>query len=308
MPIAICSLLTSCLGMLRPMRAVYSRRPRRRSSPGSSLSRGDAPAQEGWKLRIDLRVLGAEHTLESAVFGGLRLFFGRRWLDGLFRLRRSDAAGWKPVAMTVTLTSSPSSRSIAAPKTISASGSTTSWMTWAACVDLLQAEVLAADDVEQHAAGALDADVEQRAGDRGAGGIGGAVLAAAAADRQQRRAGLAHDPAHVGEVEVDDAGQRDDLGDALDALAQDVVGGAEGVLERRLGVADGEQAVVGDDDQRVDLAPGAPRCPPRRAGPACVPSKLKGFVTTPMVSAPDSRATSATRARRRCRCRRPCRR
>ena len=65
--------------------------------------------------------------------------------------------------------------------------------------------------------------------------------------------GVAHDRAHVGEVEVDQAGQRDEVGDALHALAQHVVGDAEGVDHRGLLVEHRQQAVVRDDDQRVDL-------------------------------------------------------
>ena len=85
------------------------------------------------------------------------------------------------------------------------------------------------------------------------GRIRGAVRAGAAADRHQRRAGLRHDLAHVREVEVDLTRQRDDLADALDALQQHVVGRPEGFLDGGLLVADGQQPVVGDDDQRVDL-------------------------------------------------------
>ena len=56
---------------------------------------------------------------------------------------------------------------------------------------------------------------------------------------------------HVGEVEVDEAGLRDQVGDALDGLAEDVVGELEGVLDRRV-QADGlEEPVVGDGDDRV---------------------------------------------------------
>src|SRR3712207_8472549 len=43
----------------------------------------------------------------------------------------------------------------------------------------------------------------------------------------QRRAGVLHDRPHVGEVEVDEPRDRDQVGDALDALAQDVVGRSE---------------------------------------------------------------------------------
>ena len=75
---------------------------------------------------------------------------------------------------------------------------------------------------------------------------------AAGADAHQRRAGVLHDRAHVGEVEVDQAGDRDQVGDALDALAQHVVGLAEGVEHRGAPLDDREQLLVGDHDQRVD--------------------------------------------------------
>ena len=73
------------------------------------------------------------------------------------------------------------------------------------------------------------------------------------ADAHQRRAGVAHDRAHVGEVEVDDAGDGDQVGDPLDALAQDVVGELERLGERRLLLDHLQQSVVLDHDQRVDL-------------------------------------------------------
>ena len=81
------------------------------------------------------------------------------------------------------------------------------------------------------------------------------------ADAHQRRAGVAHDRAHVGEVEVDEPGHRDQVGDALDALAEDVVGHPERVDDRRLLLDDLEQPVVLDHDQRVDLVARARRCP-----------------------------------------------
>jgi hypothetical protein len=45
----------------------------------------------------------------------------------------------------------------------------------------------------------------------------------------ERGARVLHDRAHVGEVEVDQAGKRDQVADALDALAEDVVGDSERV-------------------------------------------------------------------------------
>src|SRR3954468_363182 len=125
-------------------------------------------------------------------------------------------------------------------------------------VDLEQADVLAARDVEQDPGGALDGLLEQRAGDRLLGGLDRAVLAAGLPDAHERRTGVGHDRAHVGEVEVDEAGDRDEVGDPLHALAQDVVGLAEGLEDRRAALDDVQQLLVGDDDQRVDDVAQAP--------------------------------------------------
>ena len=61
--------------------------------------------------------------------------------------------------------------------------------------------------------------------------------------------------ADVGEVEVDQAGHRDQVGDPLHALAEDVVGLAERLADRLAALDDVEQLLVRDDDQRVDLVP-----------------------------------------------------
>jgi len=57
---------------------------------------------------------------------------------------------------------------------------------------------------------------------------------------------------NVGETQADQAGLRDRLGDALDALAQHVVHFHEGLFERRLAIDDLEQPIVRNGDQRVD--------------------------------------------------------
>src|SRR6266545_1529705 len=87
-------------------------------------------------------------------------------------------------------------------------------------VDLEQAEVGAAGDVEQHAAGPVHRRLQQRRGDRLLGRGHRAVLAAGLADAHERGAGLAHGGAHVGEVQVDQPRDGDQVGDALDALEQ----------------------------------------------------------------------------------------
>ena len=84
-------------------------------------------------------------------------------------------------------------------------------------------------------------------------GVEGAVLAGGQADAHHGGAGVLHDGADVGEVEVDQARDGDQVGDALDALTQRVVGDAERIEHAGLLVDDFEQTVVGDDDERVDL-------------------------------------------------------
>jgi hypothetical protein len=61
-----------------------------------------------------------------------------------------------------------------------------------------------------------------------------------------------HDRADVGEVEVDQARDRDEVGDPLDALAQDVVRLAERVHDRGASLDHPEEPLVRDHDERVD--------------------------------------------------------
>ena len=128
-----------------------------------------------------------------------------------------------------------------------------------------------AGDAEEHPAGALDARLEQRRGDgRRAASV--ARFWPDPADAHQA-APRAHDGAHVGEVEVDLARHGDQVGDALDALAQHVVGHAEGL--RGSTARPPEEAVVRDHQQRVHLrressipdSACSARCGPRSEGP-----------------------------------------
>src|SRR6185437_7998226 len=118
-------------------------------------------------------------------------------------------------------------------------------------VDLEQAEVLAAGDVQEDAGGPVDGLFQERRGDRSTGRVGATGLATGGPDPHEGRAGVVHDRAHVGEVEVDQAGNRDQVGDPLDALAQDVVGLPEGVEHRGAPLHYGEQLLVGNHDQGV---------------------------------------------------------
>ena len=120
-------------------------------------------------------------------------------------------------------------------------------------VDLEQPEVGTTGDRQQHAASTLDRGLEQRAGDGHLRRSGRTRLPTRRADAHQRGPGIGHDRLDVGEVEVDQARRGDEVGDARDTLVQHLVGLAEGVQQAHVGVADGEQPVVGDDDERVDL-------------------------------------------------------
>ena len=115
-----------------------------------------------------------------------------------------------------------------------------------------------------------------------------------AADAHERRAGVLHDRAHVGEVEVDESGHGDDVADALDALAEHVVDDAEGVEDAGVLLDDVLEPVVGDRDQRVDLGL---ELLGRLLGDELAlarPRSANGLVTTPIVSAPLSLAIWAT--------------
>src|SRR4029079_7386827 len=72
-------------------------------------------------------------------------------------------------------------------------------------------------------------------------------------DAHEGRACSLHHGLDVGEVEVDQAGGGDQVGDALHTGEQNLFGAAEGVEHADRAVADREQPVIGDDDEGVDL-------------------------------------------------------
>src|SRR5699024_3138609 len=110
---------------------------------------------------------------------------------------------------------------------------------------VLQADVGAGGDVDDDAVGARDAGLQQGAGDGGLGGVFGLARALGAAGAHVGVAGVLHDGAHVGKVQVDKGRHVDQGRDGLDALAQHVVGGLEGVHQGDLFLADHLQPLVG---------------------------------------------------------------
>src|SRR5438445_1583307 len=85
----------------------------------------------------------------------------------------------------------------------------------------MQSEVGAAGDVQKDAPGTVDRGFEQRAGHGVPGRVRGALVPATEADAHQGRALARHDGLDVGEVEVDQAGLDDQVGDTLHALTEE---------------------------------------------------------------------------------------
>ena len=97
--------------------------------------------------------------------------------------------------------------------------------------------------------------VQQRRAQRRLGHRLGAVVAFGHGHGHMGAAAVAHHLRDIGEIDVHQiALHGDDLGDALRRRCQDVVGLAEGLLEREAPV-DLENVLVVDDEQRIDVLP-----------------------------------------------------
>src|SRR6266446_1706817 len=122
-------------------------------------------------------------------------------------------------------------------------------------VDFMEREARAAGNVDEDALRALDGVVlKQRAGDGAVGGVHGAVCAGGDGRTHHGVALAVHDGFHVGKVTIDDSGHGDDVRDALDGLAKNVVGNAEGVEEASATLDGVHQTLVGDNDDSINGA------------------------------------------------------
>ena len=79
-----------------------------------------------------------------------------------------------------------------------------------------------------------------------------AVLAFAIARTHDGHAHSGHDGLHVGEVEIDHAGNENEIGDAADRLVQDIVGKQERIRQTRRLLDVSQQPLVGNGNHRVD--------------------------------------------------------
>ncbi len=92
----------------------------------------------------------------------------------------------------------------------------------------------------------------QRVGDRHVGGPQRAVLAFGLAGAHHRLAHLGDHRLDVGEIQIDQAGHHDQVGDAAHAGMQHLVGHGEGLGHGGAVGGDPEQILIGNDDQGMD--------------------------------------------------------
>jgi hypothetical protein len=119
------------------------------------------------------------------------------------------------------------------------------------------------------------------------------LVARAHADARAAPPRLGHDRPHVGEVEVDEARQRDEVRDALHALAQHVVGDRNAsTIDVPFSSTDSSRLL--GTTMRVSTSSASASMPFSACCRRREPSKPNGFVTIPTVSAPSSRAIRAT--------------
>src|ERR1041385_2888103 len=112
----------------------------------------------------------------------------------------------------------------------------------------MQREAGTAADVDENSLRALDGIVfEKRTGD-------GAVRTGGDGGAHDGISLTAHDGFYVSEIAIDNARHSNDVRDALDGLAQNIVGDAEGVEETGAAFDRFHQPLVGNYDYRVNGA------------------------------------------------------
>ena len=113
------------------------------------------------------------------------------------------------------------------------------------------AQVSGRGDVVEHSGRAVDAVLKQGRVDRFLCSVDRAVVARTVPERHQRVSAAAHHLLDVVEVEVDLAGDREDIGDAANGLAQHIVSPVKRLRDREAAVVLVDEALVGDHDHGV---------------------------------------------------------
>ena len=118
---------------------------------------------------------------------------------------------------------------------------------------LLQADIGRAGNVDQCTVGAFDAFLQQRRADGQLGGLGGAILAPRGTDAEQCGAGATQNGGDIGEINVNVGVGGNEVGNALHAGQQCAVGGLERIHDGDGAVGQFKQAIVRNDDERIDF-------------------------------------------------------
>ena len=115
----------------------------------------------------------------------------------------------------------------------------------------MQTKIRAAGDGEQNALCAFHGGLEQRGVDCLLSGIERTVVTACRADAHESGAGIGHDGADVGKVDVNHARDGNQVRNTLDTVVEDLIGCAECLDDGQLFATELHQAVVRDNDERV---------------------------------------------------------
>ena len=121
-------------------------------------------------------------------------------------------------------------------------------------LNILEAHIGGTRDVDEHAVGAVDGGLHQRACHRQTGGLFRLALAGRMADTHVGIAGILHNAGNIGEVQIDKAGIFDQIRNAGNGLMQNIVRDLEGVGQGNFLIGSVFQPVIRDDQQRVHLA------------------------------------------------------
>ena len=121
-------------------------------------------------------------------------------------------------------------------------------------VNFKQLHILAADDRDDHTFRALHTHaIKQRIGNSAFSCIQSAGLTLGLACAHHGLTHFAHHRAHIGKVEIDQAGHHHQIGDRTHALLQNLIGELKRFLEGCFRLGNQEEVLVRNDDQSVDM-------------------------------------------------------
>src|SRR3989338_8249070 len=118
---------------------------------------------------------------------------------------------------------------------------------------LQNAQIVRAGDNKEDTLRATDRDIQERGIDRKKRGGLRALVAFGRTNSHQGRTSALHNGFDIVKVSIDVARRRDDIGDTLNRLAQYLVAHSERVFCRCVLINDGEEFVVRDDDEGINL-------------------------------------------------------